>query len=366
MSTFRSVSILLFSFAALAAIYASPSKQTAHFHAGQRTFSFHSPRHLAMQLGVASTTINGIIWYPVNTDLRETGEFIGGPSQPLFYAANVATNAPIAASSMRFPLIVVSHGTGGTAKQMAWLGAVLARDGFIVVAIDHPGNNNDEKTVQGFTMWWLRPETLSLALDEVLANPEFGPRIDRSRIGAAGFSIGGFSALALAGAVVDVAQYRASCSAKPVTCDTPRELPDFAKRKKSLMASNPGIRAALTSGTHSEPDGRIRAVFAIAPAIGVAVTAESLHAIRTPVRIVYGGKDRSVLPEYNARLYAAAIPKSTLFVVHGAAHYTFLDVCTDFGKAMLPIPCGDPKDVSRHEVHAAVAADAAAFFSHAL
>src|SRR6185436_10580607 len=92
----------------------------------------------------------------------------------------------------RFPLVLVSHGNGGSAAQMAWLGTVLARAGFIAAAIDHPGNTSAGKpTVQGFTEWWFRPPALSAALDRVMSDSTFGARIDRDRIGAAGFSRGG-------------------------------------------------------------------------------------------------------------------------------------------------------------------------------
>lgn len=36
---------------------------------------------------------------------------------------------------------MLSHGTGSSAIQLAWLGTVLARHGYIAVAVNHPGNN---------------------------------------------------------------------------------------------------------------------------------------------------------------------------------------------------------------------------------
>ena len=42
---------------------------------------------------------------------------------------------------------------------MAWFGTALAREGYIVIAVDHPGNNNgmDPMTIGGAALFWERP-----------------------------------------------------------------------------------------------------------------------------------------------------------------------------------------------------------------
>ncbi len=82
---------------------------------------------------------------------------------------------------------MLSHGTGGSAMQLAWLGSVLARHGFIAVGVNHPGNNALEPyTAEGFVLWWERATDISDALDALLLDPMFGPHVDEARIGAAG------------------------------------------------------------------------------------------------------------------------------------------------------------------------------------
>ena len=85
----------------------------------------------------------------------------------------------------------------------------------------------------------------SAALDAILADPSFGPRIDASRIGAAGFSIGGFSVLGLAGATVDMAQFQAACAKVPATCDSPPEFESLVPQLRTMMQSDPALRAKL-------------------------------------------------------------------------------------------------------------------------
>src|SRR5450631_26143 len=142
-----------------------------------------------------------VLWYPVSAPTAVGPIVLGPPHAPYFSEGVSAMDAPIAKTPARFPFVVVSHGTGGTAMDLAWLCAGLAARGYIVAAVNHPGNNALERpTVAGNTVWWMRADDLSRVIDGVLAMPRFGPRIDRARIGAAGVSLGGYTVLVVAGA----------------------------------------------------------------------------------------------------------------------------------------------------------------------
>ena len=105
----------------------------------------------------------------------------------------------------RFPCVLLSHGTGGSAGQLAWLGEALAARGYVAAAVNHHGNTSAEPYMpQGFGLWWERARDLSAVLDLLLADAFFGTRIDPGRIGAAGFSLGGYTVIALAGARTDL------------------------------------------------------------------------------------------------------------------------------------------------------------------
>ena len=112
----------------------------------------------------------------------------------------------------KFPLVALSHGTGGSAMQMAWLGTYLAARGYIVAAVNHPGNNAvTGYTTQGFIEGWERAKDISAVISDMLADPRFGSKIDPDRIGAAGFSYGGFTMMELAGATADLNRILAWC-----------------------------------------------------------------------------------------------------------------------------------------------------------
>ena len=146
-------------------------------------------------------------------------------------------------------MILLSHGFGGTARIMAWFGTALARHGYVVIAVDHPGNNGrDPMTVGGAVLSWERPGDFATALDKVKSDPSLGQHLDLDRLGAAGFSAGGFTALVEAGARVDLNRF--SDSARPTRTT------GCARRRRSLYSrvptpnrsstSQPALRRSLT------------------------------------------------------------------------------------------------------------------------
>src|SRR5580704_15320886 len=102
--------------------------------------------------------------------MREEPQWVGPPLMSWFGAGSAAPDAAPAGGPRR-PLVLLSHGTGGTASGLAWLGSALAARGFVVAAIDHPGNNAlEDYTVEGFSLWWLRAVDLSAVIDAMLGD----------------------------------------------------------------------------------------------------------------------------------------------------------------------------------------------------
>jgi predicted dienelactone hydrolase len=316
--------------------------------------------------GAVDQTLSGIIWYPAETSAGEKDQYIGPPDAPLFYAGRAAKDATFAPAFGKYPLIVLSHGTGGSALQMAWIGTYLAAHGYIVVAVNHPGNNAlTGCTTQGFIEGWERAKDISTVISDMLEDPRFGIRIDSDRIGAAGFSYGGYTMMELAGARTDISRLLAWCDQQKGACDPP-EMPDLMEKFK-VIRPQPDVERALQHSGDSYRDSRIRAVLAIAPAVARAFTSESLQQINIPVEIVAGAADRIAPPAENAQFFAANIKNATLTILPGAVgHYTFLDVGTDVGKRQLPDLYVDNPGVDREAVHKQVAQMAADFFEQEL
>ncbi|HZF15786.1 MAG TPA: alpha/beta fold hydrolase [Steroidobacteraceae bacterium] len=315
--------------------------------------------------GTAARPIRVAIWYPARDTARET-ETVGAP---MFDGGTVAPDAPVSANAVTYPLILLSHGTGGSAIQLMWLGRYLAARGYVVAAINHHGNTGVEKYVaQGFVLFWERPRDVSVAIDRLLEDPLVGPRIDRKRIGAAGFSLGGYTVLALAGGEFSLERFNQFCASpsRDFTCGPQAEFPDARRQFDALKDSDPVVRASMARSHDAVQDPRIRAVFAIAPVLGGGFSKRGLKAVKIPVALVVGDGDRVAPPQTNAQFFADNIKGAHLTVLPGGVgHYTFLSDCTTEGRGGLPI-CRDAGGVNRAAIHIQVSQMAVEFFAAAL
>jgi predicted dienelactone hydrolase len=299
------------------------------------------------------------IWYPAASGAVEHDVSIGPKDTPLFDLGSVAPNAPFAPGDKRRPVILFSHGYGGSAQIMGWFGIALARDGYIVVAVDHPGNNAiDRMTVAGAVLYWVRAEDLRAALKMAEHDSFVGPHMDLSRVGVAGFSAGGFTALVAAGARVDPDHLARFCHTNPDDgiCRpqkefalTPRDVTDLFKR--------PDIQAEAARATASHAVPEVRAAFTMAPALVQALDPAGLERMHLPLEIILGDADPVAPPGTNGLVAARMIPNASLIRLPGVGHYDFLASCTRFGQALVPrcktsVPQGQ---THRHAIEAAEA-----------
>jgi len=208
---------------------------------------------------------------------------------------------------------------------------------------------------------------LTTVIDHLLNDSEFGRRIDSRRIGAAGFSLGGYTMIEIAGARTDPTLFRDFWRTHHAAiCEDPEEFPGLFARWTDLENSSPDFRRATSRASASYRDRRIRAVFAIAPALGPAFTPTSLRQVSIPVAVVAGGDDQVVDVASNATLVATNIPGAKLTIVPAAGHYTFLASCTDRGKQMRPDLCQDSSAVDRDAIHRTTQELAIRFFDQHL
>lgn len=304
-------------------------------------------------------------WYPAAPGTRQEEWRVA-----FFRTGQSAFDAPLPASPRRFPLVLLSHGTGGSAVSLGWLAHALAARGYVVAAVNHHGNTGAEPSYrpQGFVLWWERAADLSLVLDRVAGHPLLGARIDPARIGAAGFSLGGYTALLLAGARTDRPRWQAFCAGRPddPACRPPPEAPFTLDELTRTLEADPAARRSLERSGESRRDARVRAVYALAPALVAALDPASLAAIDVPLRLAVGERDDQAPPAHNAAAVAGAVRGAGLLRVPGGTHYVFLSSCSPWGKLVARSLCSDPWGLDREQVHATVAADMADFFDQAL
>jgi predicted dienelactone hydrolase len=344
---------------------AARQQSPAQFKVGMAFRSF-TPKEPYNWRGAKTHALQTTLWYPAAESAVGQPLDIPGFSQ-MFVGASMARDASLSASPAKLPLILLSHGTGGTALSVGWLGAALAKRGYIVAGVNHPGNNATEAyTVEGFSTWWERARDLSTVLDFLLADSTLSGRIDQHRIGAAGFSLGGYTMIEIAGGITEPAAFLDFCASPRADniCKSPPEFPTLVEDFQKLSKSNPEF---LQHASDSYRDPRVRAVFALAPALGPAFRPASLAKISIPVEIVTGEADTNVPIASSAKYFAANIPGAKSVILPGnVAHYVFLDSCTDRGRQARPDLCVDGPGVDRDVVHEKVAVLAADFFAPVL
>lgn len=307
------------------------------------------------------------IWYPADPTSVEQVQWLGNAENPFASAGKAAPDAPLLAAPAKLPLILLSHGTGASSSMMGWLGAALASHGFIAAAVNHPGNNSlgpDPYTLEGFSLWWERATDLTALLNQLLADSTFGSRIDAKRIGAAGFSLGGFTVIEIAGAIGELSRYQEFCKSPKADgmCVPPAEFPGLNEKVAALAQSDPAFQAALAEGAKSHRDPRVRAIFAMAPALGPAFDPASLAKISIPTQIVAGPDDKIVPIESSAKFFASHIPGARLTILQDVGHYTFLATCAQLGRTSRPDLCLDNAGILRDDIHAQTANLAWDFF----
>lgn len=286
------------------------------------------------------------IWYPTRDTLIDNNAV--NEQKIVFKTMKTIPNASI--PNGKFPLLLFSHGTGGNRFSLTWFVEEMVKKGYIAVSVDHYGNSTDIKLPREFVKWWERAIDMQYVLGQVFTDPEIGPVIDTARIGGVGFSLGGYTNIALAGGYVD-RTYRGNEESDKRQRELP---PEFPKTDEDIDFENDSlIVASFSRYAEKVKDDRIKAFFVMAPAIGFGFhSTEQTREITAPVFIVAGESDTNTPIEYNAVKYHQLIKTSEMQIFEGpVTHYVFLNEATDFGKTVVPQLCVDHPDVDRKEIH---------------
>ena len=261
-------------------------------------------------------------WYPTSDH-----SVVHQPSErQLFDLGKVAVASSLAEEDL-FPVVMMSHGTGGSPESMGWLAHRLAQDGHIVIGAHHHGNTGREPYhAAGFICGWERALDLSVLLSLLSDAGPFAGRLKLDRVHAVGFSIGGYTALALAGALTSMDRYFSWASENSDTARGPREFPDVASQLTQLHDSSEPFRASWARQGESFKDDRICTATAIAPPPPIrAFDKDSVGAISVPVTLITGEADQEAPSAACADWLQSANPTfRRVSVGEAVGHYTFL------------------------------------------
>ena len=298
------------------------------------------------------------IWYPTG----DTGPVAEVGANLAFVGLPAITDAKPTGET--HPLVVLSHGYGGSWRNLNWLAGELVQNGYVVAAPDHPGTTTFDRSPRQAARLWQRPRDLGRVIDALTDAPSLAGAIDARRIAAIGHSLGGWTVAALGGARFDADRFASDCESQPNprTCGLAAEL-----------GLEPGAQPMLQADLR---DARVGAIVSLDLGLARGFTPDSLAAYPVPALVIGAGVDIGDLPARLESGYLAAhLPKatSTYVEIPDAMHFSFMQICkpgaADLIEAETPgdgIVCRDGGARSRQALHREVADRITAFLAKAL
>lgn len=289
-----------------------------------------------------SQPMHAIAFYP-STDEEHTSKVQG-------YWIEASPDASIALG--RFPLILLSHGNTGTPLALHDLATSLARQGFVVVAVVHPGDNTqDHSRLGSLSNLYGRPLQISEAISAALLDPRLSPYLNANQVGVIGYSAGGETALILAGAQPDLQRLKTYCVERPTDRDA-------CKTQGELLLDRDDL--------HAQADPRVGALMLMAP-LTLMFGRSTLSDVHVPVLLYSGDGDELLAVDKNAEALARKLPQTPEYkLLAGAGHFVFMAPCSDEQRATAPVVCTDRDGVDREDIHRNLSAEAVRFFEDSL
>lgn len=258
----------------------------------------------------------------------------------------------LSADQSEAKIAIVSHGAFGSPREMNWLGYGIAKQGWLVLGVAHHG----ESWVYGkssinysiVSKKWLRAQDLSFVLDQLFhSNSLINREVDKDSIVIAGHSLGGYSALSLAGVRQDMKAMVAYCKNAMAT-------------DKGCRYGYPNKESSLSSNLIpvNLKDERVNALILLDPALGPLASQSSLKQVILPTLIIGSVENDFLNYEAHAGYYASLIKDAQLVkLATGEGHFVYLDQCQHEHKVMGTSLCEDRQNVDRAEVHSRLLAE---------
>jgi predicted dienelactone hydrolase len=281
------------------------------YDVGVKTIRFQGAPDTAEAVG---RTLAMDVWYPAQAAGRR-GRFPYAAALPaetpgrwarFTIPALARREAPAARGGAPYPLVVLSHGYSGSPVELSWLAENLASKGYVVAAPRHedpPITDPSKFALVAYrrpldiaaTLAWVQAQVRS-------AEPFWHDLADPDRVALAGYSMGGYGALTIAGAGLSPA-YAAAVSKDRRRLDARREL------------------------QHVQG---VRAVVVISPAGGSGIPAwdaAGLAQLRTPILAIVGDQDKVVgyAPGVRTIFDGAVNARRDLLVFREAGHSIGMD-----------------------------------------
>lgn len=280
--------------------------------------------------------LEGVVWTPCATRAipNDTAALPG------------VVNCPVDGKGL--PLIVVSHGRRGSFVSHTDTTAALANAGFVVAAINHPGDTaKDSSRTDEFSVLIERPADMKRLADFMLGRWKEATVLDPQRVGLFGFSRGAYTGLVVIGANPDF-------GAVATLCDkTQAAMPKCAEIREGRMPTDAPVH-----------DIRIKAaIIADPPLLDGLFTRERLAGVTIPMllwRSALGGD--GVVPAAIDALVPMLPVRPDYRIAPNSSHFSFVVPCPPKVAEAAPVLCTDPPGFDRRGFHAEFNDAAVTFF----
>lgn len=256
----------------------------------------------------------------------------------------------------KYPLVIISHGSGGTNLGYRSIAFALVKKGFVVGIPLHPKNNFKDNEAEGtVSNWKNRPLHISASIDAILSDRKMSESIDADKIAVVGHSAGGYTALAVAGGVADTTHIIELCLSNPQTNEP------FC----GLVKENKTEKAKI----ENSHDKRIKAIVLMAPVGILFNSGDSLKDVDIPALLLRAEKDAELTEPYQAEVIARNYKNQELLTyctVSNAGHYSFITPFPEVMKSELGVVAEDPDGFDRKAFHKLLGSDIVSFLDQAL
>jgi predicted dienelactone hydrolase len=243
----------------------------------------------------------------------------------------------------KLPLVVISHGRTGSFFGHHDIAETLADAGFIVTAINHPGDTSADKSrSDDLSAFIERPTDIKRLIDYMLQASPIATKIDQQRVGFFGFSRGGYTGLVLIGANPDWGVVTAFCEQSSAhVCEQ--------------------IRRGEFPTQPLSHDARIKAAV-IADPLTIMFSRDSYAAITVPVQLWQSERGGDGVLPHNVEIAEKSLPAPHEYhVVPNSAHFAFLTPCPLEAVKAHPDVCTDAPGFDRVAFHKELDAAVLAF-----
>ncbi len=275
------------------------------------------------------------------------------PSKKVKFGAfemDLAIGADVAKG--KFPLAVISHGSGGSNLAHRSIAFELAKNGYVVAMPLHPKNNYQNNSMAGTLENYInRPLHISVSIDRISKDKSLATSVDFDKLAVIGHSVGGYSALGATGAKGDTKHIIDLCTKLKI--NAPFCANDKLKSQKIL----------------NKKDKRVKALVLLAPVGILFRDKNSLDDVNVPIFMLKAGKDKELKEPYHSDLIAKNYKHKDLLnycEVANAGHFSFISPFPKSIEKEVGIVAMDPKGFDRVKFHDILSQDIVCFLDRAL